>query len=101
MTNKPWSEDLLDYLASYLVDNGYDQKKLIEHIVASRSYQSRAVALSVALGSELSKAVRGIPESDLALPFSEPAPIVAHGLLRRLAPLMLMVYRRRDIREIA
>jgi len=45
--------------------------------------------------------VRGVPQTDLALPFSEPAPIVAHRLLRRLAPLMLMVYRRRDAREIA
>jgi glycine/D-amino acid oxidase-like deaminating enzyme len=61
----------------------------------------RGVALSIALGDELSKAVRGVPESDLALPFSDPAPIAAHGLLRRLAPLMLMVYRRRDAREIA
>src|SRR4030088_2340656 len=43
----------------------------------------RAVALSIALGSELSKAVRGVPENDLALPFSDPAPIVAHGLLLR------------------
>jgi hypothetical protein len=61
----------------------------------------RAVALSIALGDEFSKAVRGYPESDLALPFTDPAPIAAHGLLRRLAPLMLMVYRRRDAREIA
>jgi glycine/D-amino acid oxidase-like deaminating enzyme len=61
----------------------------------------RAVALSIALGDELSKAVRGVPESDLALPFSAPAPIAAHGLLRRLAPWMLMIYRRRDAREIA
>jgi glycine/D-amino acid oxidase-like deaminating enzyme len=60
----------------------------------------RAVALSIALGDELSKAVRGVAEKDLALPFSDPAPLVAHGLLRRLAPLMLMVYRRRDAREI-
>jgi glycine/D-amino acid oxidase-like deaminating enzyme len=60
----------------------------------------RAVALSIALGDEFSKAVRGHPESDLALPFTDPAPIVAHGLLRRLSPLMLMVYRRRDAREI-
>jgi glycine/D-amino acid oxidase-like deaminating enzyme len=60
----------------------------------------RAVALSIALGDELSKAVRGVPDSELALPFSEPAPLPAHGLLRRLAPLMLMVYRRRDAREI-
>jgi glycine/D-amino acid oxidase-like deaminating enzyme len=61
----------------------------------------RAVALSIGLGSELSKAVRGVPDVELALPFSEPAPIAAHGLLRRLAPLMLMLYRRRDAREIA
>ena len=61
----------------------------------------RAVALAIALGDELSKAVRGVAEKDLALPFSEPVPIPAHGLLRHLAPLMLMVYRRRDAREIA
>jgi len=61
----------------------------------------RAVALSTALGDELSKAVRGVPEADLALPFTNPAPIFAHGLLRQLAPLMLMIYRRRDAREIA
>src|SRR3954471_8313915 len=61
----------------------------------------RAVALSIALGDELSKAVRGVPEADLALPLSNPAPIVGHGLLRRLAPLMLMLYRRRDAREVS
>jgi glycine/D-amino acid oxidase-like deaminating enzyme len=61
----------------------------------------RAVALSIALGGELSKAVRGVAENELALPFTNPAPIPAHGLLRKLAPLMLLVYRRRDAREMA
>jgi glycine/D-amino acid oxidase-like deaminating enzyme len=61
----------------------------------------RAVALAIALGDELSKAVRGIAESKLALRLTEPAPIVGHALLRRLAPLMLTLYRRRDAREIA
>jgi len=61
----------------------------------------RAVALSIALGDELSKAVRGVSERELALPFTEPRTIPAHGLLRKLAPLMLLVYRRRDAREIA
>jgi glycine/D-amino acid oxidase-like deaminating enzyme len=60
----------------------------------------RAVALSIALGNELSKAVRGVPENELALPFTTPAPILAHGLLRKLAPLMLLLYRHRDAREI-
>ena len=60
----------------------------------------RAVALSIAIGQELAKAAQGVGEQDLALPFTEPLPWVAHGLLRRLAPLMLMVYRRRDAAEI-
>ena len=60
----------------------------------------RAVALSIAIGQELAKAAQGLPEQDLALPFTKPTPYIAHGLLRRLAPLMLMVYRRRDAAEI-
>ncbi len=60
----------------------------------------RAVALSIAIGQELAKAAQGVGAQDLALPFTEPLPYVAHGLLRRLAPLMLMVYRRRDAAEI-
>jgi glycine/D-amino acid oxidase-like deaminating enzyme len=60
----------------------------------------RAVALSIAIGQELARAAQGVAEQDLALPFTRPLPWVAHGLLRRLAPLMLMVYRRRDAAEI-
>jgi len=61
----------------------------------------RAVALTIALGDELSKAVRGSSERDLALPLTEPVRIPGHGLLRHIAPLMLLVYRWRDGREIA
>jgi hypothetical protein len=46
MANKPWSEDLLDYLAVYLADQKYDLKKLLEHIATSRAYQSRTVAIT-------------------------------------------------------
>ncbi len=45
MANKPWSEDLLDYLAGYLVEQKYDLKKLVEHIVSSRAYQTRHAVL--------------------------------------------------------
>lgn len=60
----------------------------------------RALALSVALGGEFAKAVCGTPQSELALPFTEPAPLPLHGLVRKLAPLMLLRYRRMDRREI-
>ena len=41
MANRPWSEDVLDYLAVYLADNNYDVKKLLEHILTSQAYQAR------------------------------------------------------------
>jgi hypothetical protein len=46
MANEPWSVDLLDYLATYLVDHGFDLKALIEHVVSSRAYQSRPAVVS-------------------------------------------------------
>jgi hypothetical protein len=45
MDHKPWDPDLLDWLASDFVDNGYDVKKLIARIVTSRAYQSSAMTL--------------------------------------------------------
>ena len=60
----------------------------------------RAVGLSVALGKEFAKAVCGTPDTELALPFTEPTPIPMHGIARRVAPLMLMRYRKMDRSEI-
>lgn len=60
----------------------------------------RAVALTIPLGRELAKAVQGVPESELALPFTEPVTYVAHGLLRKIAPWMLLLYRHRDAQEL-
>ena len=48
MANEPWSEDLLDYLATYFVEHGYDLKALIAHIVESRAYQSSPAIASEA-----------------------------------------------------
>jgi hypothetical protein len=45
MANRPWNDDLLDYLGVYLADQKYDLKKLLEHIVRSRAYQSRPVPI--------------------------------------------------------
>ncbi len=60
----------------------------------------RGVALAIALGREIAAAIRGTPEDTLALPFSMPAPLPLQGVIRRIAPLMLLEYRRRDAREI-
>ncbi|PRY87594.1 DUF1549 domain-containing protein [Mongoliibacter ruber] len=40
MDNLPWSQDLLDWLASEFVDSGYDVKALIHQIATSKIYQS-------------------------------------------------------------
>jgi glycine/D-amino acid oxidase-like deaminating enzyme len=60
----------------------------------------RAVALAIALGREFARAIGGTPEAELALPFTEPAPVPLHGLVRRVAPLMLLEAKRRDRREV-
>ncbi len=53
MGNQPWSEDLLDYLAVYLVDQKYDLKKLMEHIATSKTYQAKpAFQTKEPLGAE-------------------------------------------------
>jgi Protein of unknown function (DUF1553)/Protein of unknown function (DUF1549)/Planctomycete cytochrome C len=46
MSTEPWNADLLDYLATYLVDQNYDLKKVIVHICESKAYQSKAQALA-------------------------------------------------------
>lgn len=45
MDNQPWSQDLLDWLASDFVTNGYDIKKLMFTILTSKTYQLPSVGL--------------------------------------------------------
>ena len=45
MSSEPWNENLLDYLANYLIDQNYDLKKVIAHICSSKAYQSKAQTL--------------------------------------------------------
>ena len=48
MDNEPWSQDLLDWLASDFVSDGYDIKKLIYKILTSQTYQLPSVGLESA-----------------------------------------------------
>ncbi len=45
MDNIPWSQDLLDWLASDFVANGYDIKKLMHTILTSKIYQMPSVGI--------------------------------------------------------
>ncbi len=42
MKNEPWNEDLLDYLATDLIENHYDLKVTLRRIATSAAYQSRS-----------------------------------------------------------
>lgn len=46
MGNRPWSEDVLDFLAVHLQENNYDLKKTMELIATSRIYQAKTVAIA-------------------------------------------------------
>lgn len=43
MANRPFSEDLLDYLAADFVEHGYDLRHLLSRITTSQIYQSLSV----------------------------------------------------------
>lgn len=68
--------------------------------VAWTGCNGRAVALSLSIGRELARAVSGVARREIPMPFSEVRPLPLHGVVRRVAPLRLITYRRRDRREI-
>ena len=45
MHTEPWNEDLLDYLANYLVDSGYDLKAVLRLIATSSIYGASSEVL--------------------------------------------------------
>lgn len=60
----------------------------------------RGVALGVALGREMARAVSGVALDTLALPLSEPQPLPFHSFARRIAPNYLAWMRRKDLQEM-
>ena len=45
MDVKPWSPELLDWMASDFVSSGYDMRRLIANIVSSRTYQMPVISV--------------------------------------------------------
>ena len=60
----------------------------------------RGVALGVSLGRELARAVAGTAMDKLALPVSDPRPLPAHPIARRIAPGYLAWLRRKDLKPL-
>jgi glycine/D-amino acid oxidase-like deaminating enzyme len=60
----------------------------------------RGVALSISLGRELARVTQSVAIETLGLPLSEPSPWPLQGIVRRLAPFALPLYRRLDAKEI-
>jgi mono/diheme cytochrome c family protein len=52
MDQRPWDEDLLDWLASDFADHGYDVKRTITLILTSRAYQMPTVGMHEAIDSK-------------------------------------------------
>ncbi len=52
MQTEPWSEDLLDHLATDLVANGFDLKATLRHIATSAAYQSQSEVVGEETGQE-------------------------------------------------
>ncbi len=46
MGSQPWNEDVLDWLATDLVDHGYDLKRTLSVIATSRAYQMPSVHIA-------------------------------------------------------
>ncbi|MDX2205693.1 MAG: FAD-dependent oxidoreductase [Hyphomicrobiaceae bacterium] len=75
------------------------------HVLGPDAYawvgcNGRAVALSVSIGRELARAIKGTPHDELGLAFSEPRPQPMQEIVRRLAPFALPLYRALDAREV-
>ncbi len=46
MDNEPWSQDLLDWMATYFTEHNYDMKELIYLITSSKTYQLPSVGVN-------------------------------------------------------
>ncbi len=59
-------------------------------------FNGRGVALSVSIGRELADAINGKNLKELALPLSDPKPVLFHPIARRLARAAMPWYRWKD-----
>lgn len=75
--------------------------ELAPGVLAFVGCNGRGVALATSIGTQLARAMLGAKVSDLPMPFTPLDPFPAHGIARKFTSFPILLYRRRDAREIA
>jgi len=75
--------------------------ELAPGVLAFVGCNGRGVALATSIGAELAKAVLGARVADLPMPFTPLDPFPAHDIARKFTSFPILLYRRRDAKEIA
>ena len=75
--------------------------ELAPGVLAFVGCNGRGVALATSIGTELARAMLGTKVTDLPMPFTPLEPFPAHGIARKFTSLPILLYRRRDAKEIA
>lgn len=74
--------------------------ELAPGVLAFVGCNGRGIALATSIGTELANAILGARIADLPMPFTPLDPFPAHGIARRFTSFPIILYRRRDAREI-
>ena len=75
--------------------------ELAPGVLAFVGCNGRGVALATSIGTQLARAMLGAKVSDLPMPFTPLDPFPAHGIARKFTSFPIILYRRRDAKEIA
>jgi glycine/D-amino acid oxidase-like deaminating enzyme len=75
--------------------------ELAPGVLAFVGCNGRGVALATSIGTELARAVLGAKIADLPMPFTPLDPFPGHGIARRFTSFPIILYRRRDAKEVA
>jgi glycine/D-amino acid oxidase-like deaminating enzyme len=75
--------------------------ELAPGVLAFVGCNGRGVALATSIGTELAKALLGAKIADLPMPFTPLDPFPGHSIARKFTSFPILLYRRRDAKEIA
>jgi len=94
----------IDYLwhgyVGVTLDRRLHAHELAPGVLAWLGCNGRGVALAGSIGAQFARACLGTPLAELPLPITPLAPVFGHAIGRRIASLQVLLYRRRDAKEM-